>query len=218
MATIDSDVRIFSPAWPSSRRKASLALAGMAAALLVAVAAFLWHGGDNNAARFAAQMVFRASSVAFLLYYLARPVARLIPSHATQTLARERVGLAFAFVCMYAVFLGCTLMPDYMSGAHIPLATLAFCAFSGLVLAVVLAGEYAGRATDPSWRSAWRAMESVGVAYFWLAYAINDLDHISGPHRTDHYYGVSLTVLVLALLVRFADAFMRRYRLMPQAR
>lgn len=218
MAAIDSDARVFAPSWPSSRRKASLALTGMAAGLLVAVAAFVWHGGDNNAARFSAQMVFRASSVAFLLYYLARPIARLFPSLPTLMLARERFGLALAFVCMYAVFLSCTLTPDYMNGARIPLATYAFSIFSALVLAVVIVGEYAGRATDPSWRAAWRAMESVGVAYFWLVYAINDLDHISGPHRVDHYYGASLTILVLALLVRFADAFMQRYRLAPQTR
>jgi hypothetical protein len=162
-------------------------------------------------------MVFRASSIAFLIYYLARPVARLVPSRYTLALARERVGLAFAFVCMYAVFLGCTLTPNYLSGAHVALPTLAFCVFSGLILAVVLAGEYAGRA-DPAWRSAWRAMESIGVAYFWLVFAIDDLNHISGPHRTDHFHGVSLTILVLALLVRFADSFVQRYRLMPQSR
>jgi len=212
MAAIESNAGIFAPVWQTGRRKTTLALAGAAIALSVAVGAFLLHGGDRNAARFAAQAVFRASSLAFLIYYLAGPVSRLVRSRQTLMLAREHVGLALAFVSFYAVFLGCTVVPDTMSGARIPLTTLAFVGFSTIVLGAVLAGEYAGRA-DPQWRSALRAMECLGVAYFWLAYAVNDLDHLSGPHRPDGYYGISLTVLVLALLVRFADSFRERARL-----
>lgn len=212
MAMIGSDVQVFAPAWQPGRRKTTLALAGTAIALSVAVVAFLMHGGDRNAARYAAQLVFRASSLAFLVYYLAMPLARLVRSRQTLTLAREHVGLALAFVCSYAVFLGCVLVPEYMAGARIPLTTLAFCVFSAVVLGVVLMGEYANRA-DPEWRTSLRAMECIGVAYFWLTYAVNDLDHLYGPHRPDGYYGISLTVLVLALLVRFADSFLQRYRL-----
>src|SRR4029077_6933785 len=95
--------------WQPRRHRGTLALAGTAAALIVAIAAFLLHGGDGNAARFAAQMVLRASSVAFLAYSLALPLGRLLPSGPTLALARERTGLALAFVCMFAVFLGCTL-------------------------------------------------------------------------------------------------------------
>ncbi|HWA92766.1 MAG TPA: hypothetical protein VG889_22220 [Rhizomicrobium sp.] len=215
MAAIDTDIGIVTPAFQPGRRKATLALSGTAIGLGVAIASFLWHGGDGNAARYAAQMVFRAASIAFLVYYLAVPLARLVRTPATLALARQRTGLALAFVCIYAVFLGCTLAPDYMSHARVPLATLTFCAFSGLVLAVVLAGEYAGRAA-PGWRSAWRAMETLGVAYFWLVFAVDDLNHIAGPHRVDHYYDVSLLAFTLAVLVRFADSFVQRYRLMPE--
>lgn len=211
MTATDSDVRGYAPFWEPGRRKTTLALAGTAAALTVAVASFLIRGGDQNAARFSALMVFRASSVAFLLYYLATPLARLVRSRTTLTLARQRTGLALAFVCMYAVFLGCVLMPDTMSGAHVPLATLTFSVFSVMILGVVLAGEYANRA-DSGWRAALRAMECVGVAYFWLVYAVDDLGHIYGPHRPDYFYGISLTMLVLALLLRFADSFVERYK------
>jgi len=168
-------------------------------------------GRDINAMRAAAMMVFRASSAAFLLFYLAGPVARLIPSRPTVALARERTGLALAFAAMYAVFLACLIAPDVLGGARVPLASLSFAVFSGLILAVVLMGERAPRA-ERSWRSALRTMEMLGVAYFWAAYAVNDLDHLSGPHRPDGYYGASLTVLCLALLVRFADSFRQRYK------
>lgn len=212
MAAIDSDVQGVVPVWEPSRRKTTLALVGTAAALAVAIVSFLLRGGDQNAARFAALMVFRASSVAFLLYYLAAPMARLVRTGTTLAFARQRTGLALAFVSVYAVFLCCVLVPDYMNGARIALPTLAFSIFSGAVLAVVIAGEFASR-VDAEWRASLRAMECVGVAYFWLIYAIDDLDHISGPHRPDYFYDVSLTVLVLALLVRFAGSFMERYKL-----
>jgi len=212
MAAIDGDIRGYAAVLQPGRRKTTLALSGAAAALAVAIVSFLVHGGDQNAARFAALMVFRASSVAFLLYYLATPLAGLVRTGAVLSFARQRTGLALAFVCAYAVFLGCALAPDYLSGAHIALPTLAFSIFSGVILAVVVAGEFAGR-VDAEWRPALRAMECVGVAYFWLVYAIDDLDHISGPHRPDYFYNVSLLVLVLALLMRFAGNFLERYKL-----
>ena len=211
MAAIDSDVSAFAPAWQFGRRKTTLALAGTALALAVAIGAFLIHGRDANAMRFAAQTVFRASTLAFLLFYLATPLAHLLRSRPTQILARERTGLALAFAGMYAVFLGCAVAPDYFAGAHVPLPTLAFAVFSAVILGVVLAGERAVHA-DASWQPALRTMEIIGIAYFWAAYAVNDLDHLSGPHRPDGYYGVSLTILVLALLVRFADSFWQRYK------
>lgn len=214
MAAIDT-VRTFAPQWQQSgRRSTTLALAGTAIALAVAALAFLYRGGDHNGVRYAAQMVFRASSVVFLLYYLAQPLARLIPTRPTLALARQRMGLALAFAGSYAVFVACSLAPDYMNGAPVALTTLGFAIFSAVVLSVMLMGEYGGRATDPAWRAAWRAMESIGVAYFWVVYAVSDLDHLSGPHRPDGFYGASLVVLCLAVLVRFADAFRQRYRLL----
>jgi hypothetical protein len=212
MAVINSDVQAFVPAWQFGRRKTTLALTGAATALIIAIATFVMGGRDINAMRASAMMVFRASSAAFLLFYLAGPISRLIRTRATVALARERTGLALAFAAMYAVFLACLIAPDILTGTRVPLANLTLAAFSSLILAVVLMGERAALAAS-SWRSALRTMEMVGVAYFWAAYAVNDLDHLSGPHRPDGYYGASLTVLCLALLVRFADSFWQRYRL-----
>lgn len=211
MAAIDS-LGTFAPAWQGSRRRTTLALSGIAIALAVAAGAFLIRGGDSNAARYATMMVFRASQAGFLLYYLAGPVARLVPSRPAFAVARQRTGLALAFAGMYAVFLGCTLLPDYMHSVHTPLPTIVFCAFSAIILAAILMGERAGRA-DPQWRAAWRAMEIMGVAYFWSVFVVSDIDHMTGPHRPDGFYGISLMAFVLALLVRFADSFLERYKL-----
>ena len=210
MAAIESEVGSLAPVFKLGRRKTTLALSGAVLGLAVAMIAFGLHGADANAARFAATTVFRVSGIAFLLFYLAGPASRLIPSWATRTVARERTGLALAFAAMYVVFLLCALAPDYFAGTRLPLATLAFAVFSTMILAVIIAGERAGFA-DASWRLALRAMETVGVAYFWAVYAVDDLGHMSGPHRPDGFYAVSLSILVAALLVRFADSFWQRF-------
>ena len=212
MAAIDSDAGSLAPMFKLGRRKTTLALSGAVLGLAIAIGAFMLHGGDANAARFAATTVFRVSGLAFLLFYLAGPVCRLVPSSQTRLAARERTGLALAFAAMYVVFLLCALAPDYFAGTRMPLATLAFAAFSTLILAVIIAGERAGLA-DASWRLALRAMETVGVAYFWAVYAVDDLSHMSGPHRPDGFYGISLSIFVAALLVRFADSFWQRFTL-----
>jgi hypothetical protein len=46
--------------------------------------------------------------------------------------------------------------------------------------------------------------------YFWLCYALMALARISGPHRPDAYYGISLCLMVAALLLRYADHWLER--------
>jgi len=41
--------------------------------------------------------------------------------------------------------------------------------------------------------------------YFWLSYCLMALARISGPHRPDAFYGISLCLMVTGLLVRYAD-------------
>ena len=57
-----------------------------------------------------------------------------------------------------------------------------------------------------------RTMLQVGMATFWLVYAATGLAHISGPHRPDMFYGFSLSLMVIALLLRFADCLKTRLR------
>jgi hypothetical protein len=202
---------------PASRqkRKTTLALTGLAIGLAVAIVAFLAEGGDENAARFAAGAVFRASILGFLAYYLAAPVARLFPSRAAGEIARARTGLALGFAATYAVFLGLTVVPALSAGQHVPLPVLTFAILSSLVvLVLVVAAHYTqfGYAE----RAPWRTLESSAVVYFWLVFAIEDLNRLYGPHRPDALAGVALVLLVLGLFVRFADAFMQRRRLLAQ--
>jgi hypothetical protein len=200
-----------SPA-PAGRRKLVIAFAGTGLALCLAMGAFLLEGGGPIGSGFAARVVLAAASLAFVVAYLSKSVGRLLPSAATRVLSRESAGLTQAFAGMYAVFLGCVVSPYFLTGEEIPLPTLAFAVFSTLILAVMLFGTGARRILGSR---AGRTMLGLANAYFWCAFAANDLDQMVGPHRAtafDAFYRLSLSLLVLALFVRFADAFMERRR------
>ena len=122
-----------------SPRKRTLGLvAGMALAVFAAWASFLADGGDMNAARFASTMVLNAASLAFVLYYVAGPLSRLVRSQATEIFGHARFALAYGFVGMIGIYLACVMMPDYLATARVPLSTLTYAVFTVLVGAVFL--------------------------------------------------------------------------------
>ena len=153
-----------------------------------------------------------ALSLAFVIAYVAKPLCRLIPSDATRALGRESIGLTQAFGGMYAVFLTCIVLPGFLTDDAFSPPTFAFASLSALILAVMMFGTSTRRILGSR---AGRTMLGLSNAYFWCAFAASDLDHMVGPHRADVFdvfYEISLTLLVLVLFVRFADAFIERRR------
>ncbi len=191
-------------------RTLTIAAAGTGLALLLAIGGFIIRGGGVNGIRFGAGLVLVASSIAFVVAYIAQPLCRLVPTNATRALGRERAGLTNAFACMYAVFLASIVLPGGLAGEPLALPTLAFAIISTAILAVLVFGASTRRVLGPS---AGRAVLGLASAYFWCAFAVNDLNHMVGPRRADWLeplYVLSLALLVLALLLRFADAFLER--------
>jgi hypothetical protein len=218
MVAIDNAFGAFPPATVPRPRPLAFALCAIAAALALASVAFVIHGGDRNGARFAADMVMRFSSLAFVVFYVAGPLARLIPVRATAVLRQERLGLALAFVAIYGVFLACVAAQYFTIGAAMPLPAEAFCGLSAMILTALAISSYNNTVVERP-RVAWRALESLGCGYFWLVFAVSNLDYVVGPHRPDRFHGFALCLLVLALLIRFADSFVQRhkFRLAEQA-
>ena len=56
------------------------------------------------------------------------------------------------------------------------------------------------------------ALLTVAGGFFWLTYALTGLAHLSGPHRPDGFYGISLSLMIFALLLRYADHLIVRLR------
>ena len=44
--------------------------------------------------------------------------------------------------------------------------------------------------------------------YFWLCYSLMALARISGPHRPDAFYDISIMLMIVALLLRYADRWL----------
>jgi hypothetical protein len=208
VATIEQAADMLALAYRHPQRRNVGLLAGIVLALVLSVAGFLFHGGGQNGTRFAANLLLFSSSFVFVVFYVAGPLSRLIATPATQILGAERFALAYAFAGMMAVFLLSILAPDFVAGARMPLPTLTYALFTALVVAAFLMSAGSKRTA----RSAtMRSLQSVSSGYFWLVFAFTDLDRMVGPHRPDgNFYGLSLLLLVMALLVRFADAFMER--------
>jgi hypothetical protein len=189
------------------RRKVTVALLGTSLAVCLAAGAFVFHSGG-----YAARLVFAVASLAFVIAYIAKPLCRLIPSDATRALGREGIGLTQAFCGMYAVFLACIVLPGVLTDDDFAVPTLAFATLSAVILAVMMFGTSTKRILGSR---AGRTMLGLSNAYFWCAFAASDLDHMVGPHRAsvfDVFYEISLGLLVLALFIRFADAFVERRR------
>jgi hypothetical protein len=198
------------------RRNSAAALSAAGAALLLGLVWFLARGSNASAARTAANAVMDAASLTFVLYYVAGPLSRLIATASMRGLGSARVGIAFAFAGTYGTFLAWIVAPYYFAGEHMPLPTLTFVLFSAAILAVFLIG--AGR-HEFSHSGSGRALQGLSSGYFWLVFAVNDLNHMSGPYRFESgFYGFLLVLLALSLLVRFADAFLERRKATISAR
>jgi hypothetical protein len=127
-------------------------------------------------------------------------------------LVREQAGQRLAFAAIYGVFLLCVTAPYFLSDAHMPLPTAAFSILSAGILAVMLLSAHEGtvRFFGPS---AWRTMQGLAAGYFRLVFFLGNLDHMVGPHRPDRFYGFAVSVLLAALLIRFAAAFVERHNI-----
>jgi hypothetical protein len=198
------------------QRNSVAALSAVCAAMLLGLIWFLAGGGNASAARAAANAVMDAASLAFVLYFAAAPLSRLIAAASTQALGRARAGIAFVFGGMYGVFLVWIVAPYYFAREHMPLPALTFVLFSAAILTVFLAG--AGR-RGYSRSGSGRALQGLSTGYFWLVFAIDDLDHLLGPYRLESgFHGFSLALLALALLIRLADMFVERRKAVFSAR
>jgi hypothetical protein len=203
-----SGVEFASSRWHPRRRMVGLG-AGITLAVLAAWVSFLYQGGDMNAARFASSVVLFSSSIMFSLYYMAGSAARLIRSEVTKAFGEERFAMAYGFIGMMGIYLATILMPDFLLSGRIPLPSLVYVVFTAIVGAVFLVSA-GNKRTDRS--VTLRAFRGLSSAYFWLAFAFIDMDRMIGPHRPDaNPYGISLLLLVIALLVRFADAFAQKH-------
>jgi hypothetical protein len=182
------------------------------ACLMLVVGAVLWRGFAENGFRLGSQLAWRYTSFVFFIALAAGPaarmMARIVPGFsAPESLSRK---LLWGFCASYAVYLLSVFLPNVIrlsAGA-----TLMVVFSSGVVLVMAVTARPLKRLggtvlIGPKTR---RVLLRTAAMYFWLCYALMALARISGPHRPDAYYGISLCLMVAALLLRYADHWLER--------
>jgi hypothetical protein len=183
----------------------------LVAALLAGVS--LIAGTENgNSWALAAEMVSRFSLLIFIAAMTVEPAARLLPRRLTIAAAGERSSLVLAFVAVLAISLLCLVVPSWLGGQSISVRSTAYCILTAIILTVMLFSAHPGTRRKMG-GPAWRALQRIAIAYFWLAFTIAGIGQIASPHRPDYWHGFSLALLVAALLIRFADSFLAHRRL-----
>lgn len=179
-------------------------LVGLAAAALV-LGAILSRGFSDNGFRLGSQMAWRFTGILLFFALTGGPVARLM-SHTRFAIDEARLtrDLVWSFCASYAVYLLSVLLPNLFANQGIGAGLGLFLVTGACVCAVMAA------MADPAHmrllgQAARRAVLGVAAIYFWLCYSLLALAHLYGPHRPDGFYGFSLILMIVALLVRFAD-------------
>jgi hypothetical protein len=191
-------------------------LAGIVAAIaaLVGLTAMAMHGFNDRGLRLASELSWRFASFVFFAAAIAGPVCRMLPLAICKQSDALRRQTIWAFCASYGVFLAMTLLPNTLGGVmHTDLTAgmTIFSIFGGFIVAVLAYAtgrESAALVGEP----ARQALLTVAGGFSWLTYALTGLAHLSGPHRPDAFYGISLSLMIFALLLRFADRFVAKLR------
>jgi hypothetical protein len=192
------------------------AIALVAAGLVLG--AILARGFSENGFRLGSQLAWRYACLVFFAALVAGPACR-IAARFTHVRVSEALGrkLVWGFCASYGVYLLSVFLPSVIQ----PSAGATLMVLFGGGLALVMAATVAPlkRLGDKPILSdkVRRVLLSGAAIYFWLSYCLMALARISGPHRPDVFYGISLCLMVTGLLVRYADRwFAHRDESRPQ--
>jgi hypothetical protein len=183
------------------------------AAATIAFGSLAARGFSDNGFRLASQNGWRFACFVFFAAIIAGPLGRLVP--ALKRLETESCSIFWGFCASYAVYLAAVLVPNAFGAQSVSAAvsagTTLFVLF-GAGVTLVMALALTPRMKELAGGGVRRALLGVSAIYFWLCYALMGLSHLSHPHRPDGFYGLSLSLMIVALLVRFADSFRARIR------
>jgi hypothetical protein len=179
---------------------------GLGSALLV-LGAILMRGFAENGFRLGSQLAWRYASFIFFLALIGGPLcriaARLFPRLSPPDSLSRR--LVWGFCISYGIYLLSVFIPNVIQ----PSAGAALMVMfgGGVVLVMAVTAAPLARLGRPPVlpNNIRRVLLGTATIYFWLCYSLMALARISGPHRPDDYYGISLCLMVVGLLVRYAD-------------
>ncbi|HWF63565.1 MAG TPA: hypothetical protein VN685_03015 [Rhizomicrobium sp.] len=178
-------------------------------ATLVSLGGFAVRGFDENGLRFGNQLAWRFACLMYFAAIIAGPVMRLVPWQRLRQAADAERQLIWGFCTSFGVYLASLIVPNTLTPQSLDHEGMTFgmalFAIFGAALTMVIA--YVASPQPGLGEQSRRAILGAGLSYYWLAYVLIGLSHLSGPHRPDAFYGFSVMLMLVALLVRFADNF-----------
>jgi len=184
-------------------------LAGGAA--LAGLGAILSKGFAENGFRLGSQLAWRYTFFVFFAALVAGPLCRmaafLVPGLAApESLSRK---LIWGFCASYGVYLLSVFVPNVIALSAGATMMVLFGGSVALVMAAT-AGPLVRLGRRPVLPNKFRqVLLATAVVYFWSCYSLMALARISGPHRPDAFYDISLCLMVGALLLRYADRWLK---------
>jgi hypothetical protein len=208
MVALDNAALIGQPVRASRLRLSLSPLVGAVAlgAAMIVMGAIFYRGFTDNGFRLGSQLAWRYASLVFFAAMVAGPLCRIAARFVPSFTAPESLGrkLVWGFCASYAVYLLSVFVPNVIAlSAGATLMVL----FGGGVALVMAATALPLRLHGHviMGEKLRRTFLATATSYFWLCYALMGLARISGPHRPDAFYGISLCLMVVALLARYAD-------------
>jgi hypothetical protein len=184
--------------------------AGIAAlAVLVGAGGLAMQGIGGAGIHFSGELTYRFTCFVYFLAIVAGPLTRLIPWQRLREAGENRRELVWGFCASFAVYLIMLCLPYLFAlvGRETSGPGITSFDFFGGCLALLIACASSQRAALFLGEKMRGIVLAGGLFCFWLAYAFSGLAHITGPHRPDAFYGISLLLMIVALLLRFADHF-----------
>ncbi len=174
-------------------------------AIALVLGAILARDFSENGFRLGSQFAWRYASLVFFAALVAEPACRMASHFFAHFQTPEKIGprLIWGFCASYGVYLLSIFLPNAL---HPSLgATMMVLFGGGVVLVMALTAVPLRGLHGIRWEKARRALSGTAMVYFWLCYCVMALARISGPHRPDAFYDISLSLMLVGLLVRYAN-------------
>lgn len=197
------------------RVKLTLAPLVSAVALVAAVlvlGAIVARGFAENGFRLGSQLAWRYTFFVFFAALVApafcRLASRFLPVFSCpESLARK---LIWGFCASYGVYLLSVFLPHVirLSAGATLMVVFGGTVALGMALTAAPLKRLGGRPLIGERTR--RTILGTAIVYFWSCYSLMALARISGPHRPDAFYDISLLLMMAALLLCYADRWFAR--------
>jgi hypothetical protein len=178
-----------------------------AVAMALVLGAIVARGFSENGFRLGSQLAWRYASFVFFAVLMADPVRHMAVRYFPGFKISENIGsrLIWGFCASYGVYLLSVFLPNVIRPSLGATLMVLFSGGVALIMALTAVPLHRPNGGAVAFEKARRAMQGTAVTYFWLCYSIMALARISGPHRPDAFYDISLSLMVVGLLARFGN-------------